>query len=37
VESIRQQVQGAKAAKGEVPRELSDTEKSELAAFGQAE
>jgi acetyl-CoA synthetase len=37
VDSIRQQVQTAKSASGDVPRELSDQEKQELAAFGQAE
>ena len=34
VEKIRQQVQGAKVAKGEVPRELSETEAAEIKAFG---
>jgi acetyl-CoA synthetase len=37
VESIRHQVQSAKASRGEVPRELSEEEKREIAAFGQAE
>jgi hypothetical protein len=27
-------VQSAKAAKGDVPRELSDTEKAEIQSFG---
>jgi acetyl-CoA synthetase len=34
VEKIRQQVQSAKVAKGEVPRELSETELAEIKAFG---
>jgi acetyl-CoA synthetase len=34
VEGIRHQVQGAKAAKGDTPRELTDTEKAEIQAFG---
>jgi acetyl-CoA synthetase len=34
VEKIRQQVQGAKVAKGEVPRELSESELAEIRAFG---
>jgi hypothetical protein len=34
VEGIRHQVQGAKMDKGEVPRELSETEKAEIEAFG---
>jgi acetyl-CoA synthetase len=34
VEGIRQQVQGAKVAKGEVPRELSETELAEIRSFG---
>jgi acetyl-CoA synthetase len=37
VDSIRQQVQSEKAARGDVPRELSEEEKREIAAFGQAE
>lgn len=37
VDAIRQQVQSAKAARGDVPRELSEQEKREIAAFGQAE
>jgi acetyl-CoA synthetase len=37
VEKIRQQVQSAKHARGEVPRELSETEEAELKAFGNAE
>jgi acetyl-CoA synthetase len=32
VDSIRRQVQSAKAARGEVPRELSEEEKTEIAA-----
>jgi acetyl-CoA synthetase len=35
VEGIRQQVQSAKVAKGELPRELSETELAEIRAFGQ--
>ena len=34
VEKIRHQVQSAKVAKGEVPRELSETELAEIKAFG---
>ena len=34
VELIRQQVQSAKLAKGEVPRELSEVELAEIRAFG---
>jgi len=34
VEGIRQQVQSAKVARGDVPRELSETEKAEIQAFG---
>jgi acetyl-CoA synthetase len=34
VEGIRQQVQSAKAAKGDVPRELTETERAEIRAFG---
>ncbi len=34
VEGIRQHVQSAKLAKGEVPRELSEAELAELKAFG---
>ncbi len=34
VEGIRHQVQAAKVAKGDVPRELSETEKAEIQAFG---
>ena len=37
VEDIRHHVQSLKAARGEVPRELSEQEKQEIAAFGQAE
>jgi acetyl-CoA synthetase len=34
VEKIRQQVQSTKVAKGEVPRELSETELNEIKSFG---
>ena len=34
VEGIRHQVQGAKVAKGDVPRELTETERAEIQAFG---
>jgi acetyl-CoA synthetase len=34
VEKIRHQVQSAKVAKGEVPRELSETELAEIKSFG---
>jgi acetyl-CoA synthetase len=34
VEKIRHEVQGAKLAHGEVPRELSDQERKEIEAFG---
>jgi acetyl-CoA synthetase len=34
VEKIRHQVQSAKVAKGEVPRELSETELNEIKSFG---
>jgi acetyl-CoA synthetase len=34
VEKIRHQVQSAKAAKGEVPRELSEAEAAEIKSFG---
>jgi len=37
VDAIRHHVQGEKLAHGEAPRELSDQEKEELAAFGHAE
>jgi acetyl-CoA synthetase len=37
VDAIRQHVQSEKAARGDVPRELSEQEKREIAAFGQAE
>jgi acetyl-CoA synthetase len=36
VDGIRHQVQAAKVAKGDVPRELTETEKAEIAAFGDA-
>jgi len=34
VEQIRHQVQAAKLAHGEVPRELTETEEAEIKAFG---
>jgi acetyl-CoA synthetase len=34
VDGIRRQVQSAKAAKGDVPRELTVTEKAEIQTFG---
>jgi acetyl-CoA synthetase len=34
VDGIRQQVQQAKVARGETPRQLSDTELAEIQAFG---
>jgi acetyl-CoA synthetase len=34
VDSIRQKVQHAKSAKGEVPRELTEAEQAEIEAFG---
>jgi acetyl-CoA synthetase len=34
VDSIRHQVQSAKLAKGDVPRELTETEYEEIKAFG---
>jgi acetyl-CoA synthetase len=37
VDEIRHEVQSAKVAKGEVPRELTDAEKQEIAAYGHAE
>ncbi len=37
VETIRRQVQSAKVAKGEQPRELTDAEKEEIAKYGNAE
>ena len=37
VEDIRHHVQSQKVAAGEVPRELTDKEKEEIAAFGHAE
>ncbi len=37
VETIRRQVQSAKVAKGEQPRELTDAEKAEIAKYGAAE
>ena len=37
VDEIRHHVQSEKSARGETPRELSEQEKKEIAAFGQAE
>ena len=37
VDDIQHHVQAEKAARGDVPRELTDKEKEELAAFGHAE
>jgi acetyl-CoA synthetase len=37
VDDIRRQVQAAKAANDEVPRELTSAERAEIEAFGQAE
>jgi acetyl-CoA synthetase len=37
VEDIRHHVQSLKAARGDVPRELTEQEKQEIAAFGQSE
>ena len=37
VEDIRHHVQAEKSARGELPRELSEQEKAEIAAYGQAE
>jgi acetyl-CoA synthetase len=37
VDAIRHQVQSEKVARGDEPRELSETERAEIAAFGQAE
>jgi acetyl-CoA synthetase len=37
VDGIRDQVQGAKRASGEAPRELSEQEAAEIKSFGQAE
>jgi hypothetical protein len=34
VEKIRHQVQSAKVARGEVPRQLSDAEVAEIKSFG---
>jgi len=34
VDGIRRQVQAAKVAKGDVPRELTETEEAEIKAFG---
>jgi acetyl-CoA synthetase len=37
VDDIRHHVQTEKLAHGETPRELSETERQEIAAYGQAE
>jgi acetyl-CoA synthetase len=37
VEDIRHHVQSEKAAKGDVPRALTDAEKAEIAAYGHTE
>ena len=37
VETIRRQVQSAKVAKGELPRELTDAEREEIAKYGAVE
>jgi acetyl-CoA synthetase len=37
VDDIRHHVQSEKVARGEVPRELSEAEKQEIAAYGNAE
>ena len=37
VDDIRHHVQSEKVARGEQPRELSEQEKKEIAAFGHAE
>ncbi len=37
VDGIRHQVQSAKAASGDVPRELTEAEKQEIASYGQTE
>jgi acetyl-CoA synthetase len=34
VDDIRHEVQSAKVAKGDVPRELTETEAAEIKAFG---
>jgi hypothetical protein len=35
VDGIREHVQSAKQARGEVPRELSEAEEHEIKSFGQ--
>jgi hypothetical protein len=35
VDDIRHEVQAAKVARGDVPRELTETEKAEIQSFGQ--
>ena len=37
VDDIRHHVQSEKVARGEEPRELSEAERKEIAAFGKAE
>jgi acetyl-CoA synthetase len=37
VDDIRHHVQSEKAARGDVPRELTEQEKAEIAAYGHAE
>jgi acetyl-CoA synthetase len=37
VDQIRHQVQSEKVARGDEPKELSEAEKKEIAAFGKAE
>ena len=37
VDDIRHQVESEKVARGEEPRELSEAERKEIAAFGKAE
>jgi acetyl-CoA synthetase len=35
VDDIRREVQSAKVARGDVPRELTETERAEIQSFGQ--
>jgi acetyl-CoA synthetase len=37
VDDIRHEVQSAKVARGDVPRELNETEKAEIQSFGKEE
>jgi acetyl-CoA synthetase len=37
VDDIRHEVQTAKVARGDVPRELTETEKAEIQSFGKEE